>query len=297
MKFDCGFYTTVVYYFMDYIKNGGEQVMVRLNLRLGYILLLFTYQTAFAEEYIFTATPQWSAAKAGEVYQPIADYLSRVTGKKIVYVNSDNWLTYISEMQKDKYDLVFDGPHFGSWRIHKLKHVPLVKLPQPHIWDVVIRADNINIKNVKSLAGRPICAHAPPNFGTLTLLSLFDNPARQPFIMQINGWKSAFDGVVQGKCMATILPLTNLKQFDPEMKQVKLLYQHRPFPNQLFTASSRFSPEMHAKIIKALLSDEGKAATQKLMDEYAKGRSLVLATKEEYADIELVLKNERGFEF
>ena len=80
-------------------------------------------------EFVFSSPPRGSAAEETAYFQPIAEYLTRVTGKKFVYKYSDNWLSYQSEMQKDLYDIVFDKPHFVSWRSTKLRHVPMVKLP------------------------------------------------------------------------------------------------------------------------------------------------------------------------
>lgn len=39
---------------------------------------------------IFTSPPRESHAKGLEVYQPIADYLSKVIGQKVVYQYPDN---------------------------------------------------------------------------------------------------------------------------------------------------------------------------------------------------------------
>lgn len=261
------------------------------------LAILFPIHSALAAEFTLTSAPRGEASKENEVYQPIADYLSKVTGEKVVYQYSENWLSYTSNMQKGAYDIVFDGPAFVSWRVHKLQHVPLVKLPQPMVWAVVKNPAAEQVKELKNLAGRTVCVHAPPNLGTLTLLSLFSNPVRQPVLVEIKGWKAAFNGVVDRKCVGTVLPLSNLKEFDPDMKKTVLLYQHKPYPNQAFTVSPRIPPDMQEKISQALLSDAGKLATRKLRDEYAKGKDMVRANKEEYFGIDDVLKDSRGFEF
>ena len=78
-----------------------------------------------ANEYIFSAPPRGSAEKETKVYKPIAAYLSKMLGKKIVYQHPGNWLSYQQNMQLGRYDLVFDGPHFVSWRILKTNHVQI----------------------------------------------------------------------------------------------------------------------------------------------------------------------------
>jgi ABC-type phosphate/phosphonate transport system substrate-binding protein len=248
------------------------------------------------EVYTFSSPPREKSAAGEDFYQPIADLLSKATGKKFIYRYPDNWLAYQADMRKGAYDVIFDGPHFVGWRIQQMGHTPLLKLPQPHVW-VVITKQGSRFTAVKELAGRGVCVHAPPNFGTLTLLSLFDNPVRQPHMIEIKGWDSAYKGVVDGKCEATILPATNLKKLDPEMKFSKIIHQHQPYPNQAFTLGPRITPAMHAQILKAMQSEEGKMATKGLREKFCKGENLVAATKEEYADVSQVLKTYWGFEF
>lgn len=106
------------------------------NTSLLLILLLSPFSGSFAasgKTYLFSAPPRGSETKEREVYEPIASYLSQVTGKNIVYKHPDNWLNYQNLMQQGKYDLVFDGPHFIGWRMEKPGHQPLVKLPGSYL--------------------------------------------------------------------------------------------------------------------------------------------------------------------
>lgn len=251
---------------------------------------------ASSEVYVFSSPPREKNADGADFYQPIVDLLTKATGKKFVYKYPDNWLAYQAEMRKGTYDVIFDGPHFVGWRILQMGHTPLLKLPQAHVW-VVITKQGGTYTGVKQLAGHSVCVHAPPNFGTLTLLSLFDNPLRQPYMVEVKGWDSAYQGVINGKCEATILPATNLKKLDPEQKVTKIIYQHRPYPNQAITVGPRINSAMQEKILKALTSDAGKLATKGLREKFCKGEDLVAATKQEYSDVALILKDYWGFEF
>lgn len=240
---------------------------------------------------IFSAPPRGSYAEEVSIYEPIVQLLSKVIGKKVEYKYSDNWLSYSKEMTEGRYDIVFDGPAFNGWRIERLSHTPLVRLPEDFIFVVVAKADNDRVKNVKDLAGRRICAHAPPNLGTLTLLSQFDNPARQPVIVETKGWDTAYKALIDGKCVATVLPIKNLGKNDVGPQRLtKTLYQHKALPNQAFSVGPRIAPELHAKIAKALLSEEGKQATANLRAAYA-GKDFIRTTRQEYADLGELLKS------
>ena len=64
-----------------------------------------------------------------------------------------------------------------------------VKIPERHEFAVIVRKDQTSFNTVQQMAGRTFCAHAPPNLGTLVLLSQFDNPSRQPMIINTKGWE------------------------------------------------------------------------------------------------------------
>ena len=258
------------------------------------MLLLVSVKVANAD-YLFTAPPRESEEKGIEIYQPIADFLTRATGETFVYRHPGSWAEYSRGMQNGEYDLAFDGPHFVSWRIKHVDHEVIVKLPQLHIWRVIARSDNTRINSIDDLIGRKVCAPKSPNFGMLTMMSHFSNPDKQPVHVITKGWKDGFDSVVQGKCEATVLPKTNHRKFDPSLSKTKAVHTHLPYPNQGFTAGPRMSSSMKAKVKRELLSNEGQIALSKLRDRFTRGAQLVAAENEEYEGISLVLKRASNF--
>lgn len=240
---------------------------------------------------VFSAPPRGSYAEEVATYQPIVELLSEVIGKKVVYQYSDNWLTYSKDMTLGKYDIVFDGPAFNGWRAERLSHVPLVKLPEDFVFVVTARAGDKSINDVRDLAGRMVCAHAPPNLGTLTLLSRFDNPSRQPRIVETKGWDNSYKAMLDGRCVATVLPIKNLHKMDSGPQRLsKTIYTHKAMPNQALSVGPRVSTAQHARIAQALLSEQGKRATAKLRAAYA-GKDFVPAAREEYAGLGDLLKD------
>lgn len=239
---------------------------------------------------VFSAPPRGSYQNEIAAYQPLVEFLSKTLGRKVVFQYADNWLSYSKEMTAGRYDMVFDGPAFNGWRIDKLGHTPLVKLPEDFVFVVVVKADNNRIKQIKDLAGQKVCAHAPPNLGTLTLQAQFDNPVRQPYITEVKGWDNSYKALVSGQCAATILPIENLTKNEKGSNQAtRVIYRHKPMPNQAFSVGPRIAPGLHEKIAKALLSDEGRQATEKLRAAYA-GKDFVPASRVEYSGLGDLLK-------
>jgi ABC-type phosphate/phosphonate transport system substrate-binding protein len=116
-------------------------------------------------------------------------------------------------------------------------------------------------------------------------LSEFSNPARQPYIFLVKGWDASYQGLMQDKCEATVLPVKNLAKYDGgETKKTRVLFTSQIMPNQALSAGPRVPTAMQVQIRQALLMPEGKAAAAKLLDAYA-SNSLVPANKEEYVGL------------
>jgi hypothetical protein len=206
-------------------------------------------------ELVLSSAPRESIEAAKAIYGPVAEYLSKVLNRKVVYKYAGNWGVYQGQMQKGAYDLVFDGAHFNGWRVEKLKHNILLKIPNDLAFVVITKKDEAKLNSIQQLSGRTICAHAPPNLATLTVLKEFTNPSRQPVLMNTEGWDNIYAGVISGKCTAGALPLKFVQKNDPE----------------------------------------GVAATTKLRDAYARGKNLAPGTNEEYAKLGELLKTEWGY--
>ncbi len=266
-----------------------------LQIISGLILLTIPTLKSLAEEtFIFTAPPRESIEKGIHTYAPIASYLSDVLGKTIKYEHPGNWLTYSAEMRKDKYDMVFDGPHFVSWRISKIKHTPVVKIPGGFIFKFVAYRDNKYISKVDDLVGKRVCGHAPPNQGTLRLYNQFKNPMRLPILVPEKGWRNIYSAMMKGKCDAAILPEKIYKKVDPKKENSKVLFSSNPVPGQAITVGQKFNHQDVIKIRKALLSKEGQQATKNLRKRFA-SPTLKAANKKEYEGVSQLLAESYGF--
>jgi len=259
------------------------------------LALLFTAPATIAKDLVLTAPPRESEQKALEIFQPIADYLTRTLGRPVVYKFSDNWLTYQSEMQKDLYDIVFDGPHFVSYRAARHQHTPLVKLPGKFIFVIIAKKDNDRINKVEDVNGRRMCAPAPPNLAALTALAQYTNPSRQPIVVDTKGFPQTYEGLLSGKCVAAAMQIKVFEKLDKEKKAAKILFESKGLPNQAFSASPRLDAAQRAKLAEALLSPAGKLATAKLREEY-NGQDFVPATAQEYEGVHVLLKDVWGFQ-
>ena len=153
-----------------------KKMMLFGVLKLGLaISLLFPVQV-FAKDLILTAPPRESAEAGQKIYGPIAAHLTKLLGSKVVYEHPANWIAYQRDMRNDKFDIVFDGPHFVSWRIAHLGHQVLVKLPGNLQFVLLTDKDSKKYNKADDLIGKNICGISPPNLSTLSVLDYYRNP-------------------------------------------------------------------------------------------------------------------------
>ncbi len=252
------------------------------------IFLSISAQSAIAEDLIFTAPPREKPAAGQKLYGPLVDYISSVLKTKVVYKHPGNWLNYQREMREGKYDIVFDGPHFASWRQAHLKHDMLVKLPGTLEFHLVVRADDKTITSPDDLIGQKICGISPPNLSTLSVLAYFRNPVRQPVIRGIRGGMGGVYKIFSkdASCKAAVFRTTfyRKKLNDEQRKSLRIIYTSRPLPNQVISAGPRISNIDKGRIAKGIISGDGQKAAAAVVKQFGgkKAKSFIYATNEEY---------------
>jgi hypothetical protein len=245
------------------------------------------------EMLVFAAAPRESEAAATAIYAPIADYLSAVLGRPVAYRYVGDWGVYRTHMLRGEYDLVFDGPHFNGYRLEKLQHQVLVRLPGGFQFAIIAR-DDLVFKGMRQLYRNSFCAFAPPNLGTLVLLDLFDNPMRQPLILAAASSEQIYQGVVARRCTAGMLPLAHFRQLDRDGR-VRILYTSDALPNQALSAGPRVTAAERARLVSALTSPTALAPTAALRTAWKVDGGLMRADAEDYAPPARYLRNEWGF--
>ncbi len=252
-----------------------------------FLLLLLPINSVFASDLILSAPPRESVEEGKKLYEPVATYLSQLLGRKVTYKHSKNWFKYQIDMRNDKYDIVFDGPHFISWRVAHLKHEVLVKLPGKLDFMLVTKADNGKLKKSKDMVGKYFCGISPPNLSSLSFLASFSNPVLQPKVKGIKGGMAkVFQAFENKKCSAAMLRGTYYQTQLSKQKQdqLKVLFRSGSLPNQAITASSRLSKKEKSIVVKGLLGGEGANSLKAVVGRFAElnASSFVLTNNAEY---------------
>ena len=219
---------------------------------------------AFSQDLILTAPPRESAADGQTLYGPLADYLSSLLHKKVVYVHPASWFEYEHDMRKDKYDLVFDGPHFISWRIAHLGNTVIVRLPGTYQAYLLAKKSDDKINSLDDMVGKQLCGLPSPNLTTVSILAAFTNPTRQPVLQGIRGgFTTVLKALMDGQCETAVIRNVDYNQLltPAEQASLKIVYKSVEFPEQGPTVSKRLSEPERQQITQALTVGAGVNAT------------------------------------
>ena len=255
---------------------------------LAGLLMLVLAAAATAQDLIFTAPPRETPEAGKKLYTPLAQHLTQLLGRPVRYEHPRNWLNYQRDMRNDKYDIVFDGPHFASWRIAHLGHQVAVKLPGTLEFYLLTHAGDNLVNSPDDLIGKKICGISPPNLSTLSVLGYYQNPVRQPVIRGIRGGMGTVYKVFvsEGKCDGFVLRTAFYykKLTDEQRQQLKIIYHPPPLPNQVITVSKRLSPVDRAKMVASLTDGPGKVAAAGIVRRFGgkKTKAFIPARQQEY---------------
>ena len=129
-----------------------------LVLLLALCSVMFT-NVGLARDITFGTPPTQTVANTIKLYQPLIDYLNKESGAHIKLVPARNFLEFTNNMRNGVYDMIFDGPHFVGWRMEKIGHRPIARLPGQLIFVVAVK-EGSTIKEPKDLIGKKICGLA-----------------------------------------------------------------------------------------------------------------------------------------
>lgn len=260
------------------------------------LLVAFIPNIAYANEKLIFGTPPTQSPEVTLVnYQPLADYMGEMIGRKIVVEPAKTFYGYSKKMRSGHYDIILDGPHFIKYRIDKMHHVVLVKQPGDLKFVVVVNRKS-NINHYNDLFNQRVCSPASPNLATLTYLDLYKSPIIQPITVSVRSFKNAIECVKASKAKAAVVPikfwLTKIKK----KNGLKVIYitKNKMPARGLSVNKKTISVAERRKLIYALTNITSKSLVKKAMSTVG-GSHFVKASQSEYTRIHSVLSLVWGF--
>lgn len=274
--------------------------LVRKLSRIMLVGLCGVFSVPAHADLLFTAPPRESLERGEELYGPLARLLTTELGVKVVYEHPRNWRKYAEKMQKNSYDIVFDGPHFAAWRIKHLGHVPVVRLPGELSFAVIVPrgAKELAIPRDLVKTNTPLCGMPPPQLATIMVLRQFSNPVIQPAIYETLGLQEGYELFRAGKCKAAVFNTKILDKLPAEEKaQFRVLFTTGDaLPEQTITVSKRVTESQRAILAALLTRSEGIPATAELLKQFTKqAKNFKPANGQDYPGLETMLEEMWGW--
>ncbi|MDA8390589.1 MAG: PhnD/SsuA/transferrin family substrate-binding protein [Gammaproteobacteria bacterium] len=241
-----------------------------------------------AAPWILSASPQGSTSADRALFDPIAHYLTAVTGHDVVYRRPSDDLAFSRNLAAGRYDLVFGGPHLAAWAERHQGAHPLVRFSGSLVFDTVARSPQIH--TLAALIGEPVCLKPLPSLATATLLRHFPRLLRQPYQVAVSGWRQAYQGLLQGACRATVLPARDVPPLTAHGALLYVIHQSRRYPGDGLVASPRIPSAARHLIRTALLSPQGQQAAKPLARANA-APGWVAAHRKDYAGLSRLLRH------
>lgn len=211
---------------------------------------------------VFVIQPILSEEQTRRAFQPLADYLARATGKRIVIRTLPNFLAYWEVVRQDSgYQLVLDAAHFTDYRVQKLGFKVLAKLPDTVSYSLIVGSDALVIDPAE-LIGKTIATTGAPSIGAARLNAMYPNPVRQPIIVDSGTAEEGLEMVLKNKALAAIVPTPLVSQRMAQGGGISVVTTTEPMPHIAFSASPKLDAGTREKIRNALVNatqtDDGR---------------------------------------
>ena len=164
-----------------------------------------TAQGVHAAEYKLLVEPSYNVQRATEVYQPLADYLSKATGHKITLVTSRNYHFFWRDVRQNApIDFMFSEAHFTDFRAKRFQFEPIARTVENTSY-TLLGSDQLTNTTLNGLIGKGIVTMPSPSMGFAMLLQFFPDPVRQPNMMSTaQSWQDGVEIVFAGEADAAI---------------------------------------------------------------------------------------------
>lgn len=203
---------------------------------------------------VFIIQPILNEEQTRKAYQPLADYLSKIAGKRVVIRTLPNFVAYWETMRlNNAYDLVLDAAHFTDYRIQKLGFKVLAKIPDTVSYSLIVGSGALVIDPIE-LIGKTVATPGAPSVGAARLNAMYPNPVRQPVIVDSGTAEEGIQMLIKNKVQAAIVPTPLVSQQMAQGGGISVVTTTEPIPHIALSAAPRLNAEVREKIRAALVN-------------------------------------------
>ncbi len=246
---------------------------------------------AFAANYTVAVEPNYPAAQAKEIYQPLMAYLSKSTGHTFTLKTVNNYHGYWRDVLTNAaVDFSFEEAHFADFRIQRRGFVPLVRVAEPTQFSLLVSPED-TAGGTRGLMSGLIVSMPSPSLGYLFLGEIYPNPIAQPEISSsAQTWKDGVDMVFAQEAKAAMVPVYIAQQY-PNLESVNL---SRSLPGRSLNASGKVPADVRKAVANAMLKLKGNDAMIDVLTELGT-QEFVLSKPSDVAGNERLLRRVFGY--
>lgn len=208
------------------------------------------------KEYSMGVFPYLAPRQLEKAYSPLAAAFSNALNKKVFFRTSSTYKKFMSNLEKQQYDIVFVQPFDYVEIADKYGFRPLVTRNKPLPAIIVVKPDSA-FKKVADLRGKTISL--PPPVAAMSYL-IKDylkkngiNPDKDVTIVHHRSHASCMRSVVLGKAQACGTAGPALRFFQAKMKvELKLIAKTKGIPSTLFATHPRVTEEERTKLLQQI---------------------------------------------
>ena len=214
---------------------------------------------------VFIIQPILNEEQTRKAYQPLADYLGKIAGKRVVIRTLPNFVAYWETMRLvNAYDLVLDAAHFTDYRIQKLGFKVLAKIPDTVSYSLIVGSGTLVIDPIE-LIGKTVATPGAPSVGAARLNAMYPNPVRQPVIVDSGTAEEGIQMLVKNKVQAAIVPTPLVSQQMAQGGGISVVVTTDPIPHIALSAAPRLNADVRDKIRAALVSASNTEDGKKML--------------------------------
>jgi ABC-type phosphate/phosphonate transport system substrate-binding protein len=249
-------------------QNGfARQLLIALGLWTGF-LSPASALPASDQELVLAIQPILSESNTRKAYQPLANYIEKVTGRKCSIKTTPNFLAYWSEVTRSRENMIYvDAAHFTAYRARKQGYQVLAKVPDSVSYSLIVSDNNI-IFDPTELTAKRVATLGAPSIGAARLNGMFPNPVRQPIIVEVANAETGIKMVIENKVDAAIIPTPIVSSAMSQGTPINVVTTTEPMPHIAVSTSPDIDSATTNKIRQALLQasdrEDGQAMLQQI---------------------------------
>jgi phosphonate transport system substrate-binding protein len=214
---------------------------------------------------VFVVQPILGEDQTRRAFQPLADYLGKTAGRRVVLRTLPNFLAYWETVRRDSgYHLALDAAHFTDYRAKKLGFKVLAKLPDTVSYSLIVSSGALVIDPAE-LVGKTVATTGAPSIGAARLNAMYPNPVRQPIIVDSGTAEEGIEMVLRNKAQAAIVPTPLVSRRMAQGGGLSVVTTTEPIPHIALSASPKLDDTTREKIRNALVNAANTADGRQML--------------------------------